>query len=291
MTMSGKLPNAGRNCPGSLSSRYVRVACTSSSCNLASWRLGIYVFCHDLQQDGHRPPAARAAPGGLHRRRSVLLLRRGAQPDRSGEDSPRRDVPRGRRVQLGLRVRHPDGAQGSRPARLRRQRRLAGGGGGGRDPLQLRLAPHGAARRARRLRPDRPRTVPHPHSRALSGGGRPAQPMVLASTCSGAAGISTTNLAPPSSESSSQILPPTSVTTRWQIASPRPVPSSGPLVVKNGSKMRARISRGTPGPESSTVRRTQPSRDCVVSRMMAGLRPRTTCSALVTRLITTCCSS
>src|SRR5437870_1923096 len=55
--------------------------------------------------------------------------------------------------------------------------------------------------------------------------------------------------------------------------------------------MRARISRGTPGPESSTVRRTQPSRDCVVSRMMAGLRPRTTCSALVTRLITTCCSS
>src|SRR6058998_3573156 len=84
--------------------------------------------------------------------------------------------------------------------------------------------------------------------------------MCLVSTCSGAAGSSTTNLAPPSSESSSQIFPPTSVTTRWQIARPRPVPSSGPLVVKKGSKMRPRISRGIPGPESPTVTRTQPAR-------------------------------
>src|SRR6058998_1908345 len=55
--------------------------------------------------------------------------------------------------------------------------------------------------------------------------------------------------------------------------------------------MRARISRGTPGPESSTTIRTQPSRACVTRCTIAGLRPRTTYSALVTRLITTCCSS
>src|SRR2546430_5135505 len=65
----------------------------------------------------------------------------------------------------------------------------------------------------------------------------------------------------------------------------------GALGGKNGSKMRPRISRGMPGPESSTVNRTHPSRACVRSCTIAGFRPRTTYSALVTRLITTCCSS
>ncbi len=54
------------------------------------------------------------------------------------------------------------------------------------------------------------RPLPHAHPGAL----RAAQPMCLVSTFSGAAGSSTTNRAPPSSESSIQIFPPTSVTTR-----------------------------------------------------------------------------
>src|SRR2546430_31369 len=38
--------------------------------------------------------------------------------------------------------------------------------------------------------------------------------------------------------------------------------------------MRWRMSRGTPGPESSTTSRTQPSRACAVISMTAGWRPR-----------------
>ena len=52
-----------------------------------------------------------------------------------------------------------------------------------------------------------------------------------------------------------------------------------------------RISGATPGPESSTVNRTHPSRALVVSWIIPGPAARTACSAFVTRLMTTCCSS
>jgi len=45
------------------------------------------------------------------------------------------------------------------------------------------------------------------------------------------------------------------------MSSPRPVPSPTSLVVKNGSKIRSRISAGTPGPVSPiSTRARSPSR-------------------------------
>jgi len=46
--------------------------------------------------------------------------------------------------------------------------------------------------------------------------------------------------------------PPWLLTMPLTVESPRPVPLSGPLVVKNGSKMRSRISGGMPVPVSVT---------------------------------------
>src|SRR5262249_5651195 len=64
------------------------------------------------------------------------------------------------------------------------------------------------------------------------------------------AGNSRVNVAPWPGSLSKRMLPPCSSTMRWTIESPRPVPSA--LVVKNGSKMRARTSAGMPGPSSFT---------------------------------------
>src|SRR5882724_10396169 len=52
---------------------------------------------------------------------------------------------------------------------------------------------------------------------------------------------------------STSIQPPCSATIPCATASPRPVPSPIPLVVKNGSKTLARSSRAMPRPSSSTV--------------------------------------
>ena len=47
------------------------------------------------------------------------------------------------------------------------------------------------------------------------------------------------------------------------------MPFLAPLVVKNGSKMRARFSGAMPAPESATVTRTSPSRLAVCDRQRA----------------------
>ena len=47
------------------------------------------------------------------------------------------------------------------------------------------------------------------------------------------------------------------LTMPWQVASPRPVPRPGGLVVKNGSKRRAAAVSSMPMPVSLTERRTQ----------------------------------
>src|SRR5256886_12703201 len=53
---------------------------------------------------------------------------------------------------------------------LPREHRLARGRAGRRRTLRARLAAHGAAARARRLRPDHPRAVPAAHPGALTAG-------------------------------------------------------------------------------------------------------------------------
>src|SRR5207245_1022320 len=65
-------------------------------------------------------------------------------------------------------------------------------------------------------------------------------------------GSSTTNDAPPPSQFSARSTPPSSATIPYDTESPRPLPSPGGLVVKNGSKIRGRASSGIPGPVSRT---------------------------------------
>src|SRR3989442_9330912 len=65
-------------------------------------------------------------------------------------------------------------------------------------------------------------------------------------------GSSTTNEAPPSSQFAARSTPPSSVTIPYDTESPRPLPSPGGLVVKNGSKIRGSASSGIPGPVSRT---------------------------------------
>jgi hypothetical protein len=71
--------------------------------------------------------------------------------------------------------------------------------------------------------------------------------------------------------------------------SPSPVPSPTNFVVKNGSKIRAAASRGTPGPSSAistnTVLSDAPVRTCSVPGLAAA---RLACSALRIRLRITC---
>jgi hypothetical protein len=55
------------------------------------------------------------------------------------------------------------------------------------------------------------------------------------------------------------IVPPKPVTMRWQIDSPRPVPTPTGLVVKNGVNSRARTSGGMPVPVSAISTTTCPS--------------------------------
>src|SRR3989442_1553334 len=69
------------------------------------------------------------------------------------------------------------------------------------------------------------------------------------------------------------------------MASPRPVPCPGGLVVKNGSKMRDRISSGTPGPSSSNSTSTSPR--CRRERTVSRPRPSIASSAFEARAIKT----
>src|SRR3989454_1264635 len=135
-----------------------------------AWLPYRYFLRHDLQPHGDRSPPARAAPRELYGTRTVLLLRGVAQLDRPRQDPARPDVPRRVRVQLGLRVRHPDGAEGSRDPGLPRERCLAHRRRRWGRSIRVRLATHRAAGGARGLRPDRPRPLPHAHPGALKVG-------------------------------------------------------------------------------------------------------------------------
>src|SRR5229473_1116724 len=100
-----------------------------------------------------------------------------------------------------------------------------------------------------RIRPLRPRT---------RGGG-----MGVSSTARVfATGSSTRKTVPLPSWLWTVISPPSDVTMRWQMASPRPVPRPTGLVVKNGLEIRPRIASGIPVPVSrtSTATRSTPSR-------------------------------
>src|SRR5207247_2534496 len=72
-----------------------------------------------------------------------------------------------------------------------------------------------------------------------------------------AAGRRSVKRAPPPVRSPTSIRPPCASTIWRATARPRPVPRG--RVVKKGSKMRARSSGGTPGPESATAISTPPS--------------------------------
>src|SRR3989441_92886 len=81
------------------------------------------------------------------------------------------------------------------------------------------------------------------------------------------------------------IRPPWSVTIPWAMASPRPVPCPGGLVVKNGSKIRGRTSSGTPGPSSSNSTSTSPR--CRRERTVSRPRPSIASSAFEARAMKT----
>src|SRR5690348_1257547 len=87
---------------------------------------------------------------------------------------------------------------------------------------------------------------------------------------------------------STAMVPPCFSTICRGTQSPSPVPSSA-LVVKKGSKIRARFSAGIPGPLSKTRSCTPPSESVVATRMVPP--PGSTSTALATRLAITCRSS
>ena len=104
-------------------------------------------------------------------------------------------------------------------------------------------------------------------------------------------GSSIDSRAPPDSRFWIHIRPPIPFTRPNEIANPRPVPCS-PLVVKNGSNTRSRISGGTPGPSSSMVSITNWSaRRAAMTKRPDCLVLSIACSELTTALRTTCCSS
>src|SRR3989441_13000045 len=102
-------------------------------------------------------------------------------------------------------------------------------------------------------------------------------------------GSSTMNEAPPSTQFSARSAPPSSVTMPYETDSPRPLPSPGGFVVKNGSKTLGSTSGAIPGPESRTS--TQACRSDgqtrTVSTRCAGCLAIPWC-AFWTRLSSTC---
>ena len=66
-------------------------------------------------------------------------------------------------------------------------------------------------------------------------------------------GSSIRNVVPPPGPIATEMLPPCSSMMPRQSDSPRPVPSPGAFVVKNGSKILPWISGGMPGPVSATA--------------------------------------
>ena len=71
-----------------------------------------------------------------------------------------------------------------------------------------------------------------------------------ASSRGGSSGSRTMNRVSPGTDSTRKSPWCLLMTMRQEMSSPSPVPSPTGLVVKNGSKMRARMSSGTPGPVS-----------------------------------------
>ena len=70
------------------------------------------------------------------------------------------------------------------------------------------------------------------------------------------------------------------------------MPTPSGLVVKNGSKILARISGAMPGPESATTSPTSSSVAVVRTTTARGVSTATSaCSALMSRLRSICCSS
>src|SRR3989442_3045900 len=169
-TRSGKPPNADRNWSGCLSSRYVRVASTVTHVQLgvlASCRLSL---ARDVQSDGHWAAAAGPAPGEPHGARAVLLLRWRAESGRPRQDPAGHPVPARVRLQLGLRLRHPDGPQGGGGARIRGERRVLAGRYRGRRAVRIRLAAQRPLSRDWRLRADRAGPLPEADPRGLAAG-------------------------------------------------------------------------------------------------------------------------
>ena len=116
-------------------------------------------------------------------------------------------------------------------------------------------------------------------------------------------GRKTRKMVPLPTTLSTAICPPDCVTMPYAVDKPRPVPLPATLVVKNGSKMRARVAASMPEPvsltDSTTQRPAGTPRRCdsaasttsTFSVAMASAPPEGMASrALMTRLTTTCSS-
>ena len=95
-------------------------------------------------------------------------------------------------------------------------------------------------------------------------------------------------LVPRPGADSMSTVPPESVTMPCTVASPRPVPWPGSLVVKKGSKARSRTSSAMPVPSSTTVMRT-PS--ATPATAIASVPPSGIASRALTARLTSTCSS
>ena len=95
--------------------------------------------------------------------------------------------------------------------------------------------------------------------------------------------------APPCVSFAARMLPPCEMTISLLIASPRPVPSPGGLVVKNGSNSRGRADSCMPGPVSRIATSTHAASGRV-SAMNRSPRPCIACAAFVSTLQKTCWS-
>ncbi|EDP64347.1 hypothetical protein BAL199_08998 [alpha proteobacterium BAL199] len=96
------------------------------------------------------------------------------------------------------------------------------------------------------------------------------------------------NTAPPRGASPTVSVPPMSRMIEYAIDRPRPSPAPGSLVVYIGSKIRSRLSAGTPGPLSATEISTTSPVSTASSTIQRSLPPATASRALVSRFTNTC---
>ena len=130
----------------------------------------------------------------------------------------------------------------------------------------------------------------HGHSQLWPPDSEPSEGFARSARNACAEGKMIRNVVPRPTSLSTASSPPKRVMMLWHTNSPSPVPTPTGLVVKNGSKMRERISGGIPAPVSltSTITWSCTERSFTRISLRSGCPAGMACAALISRLRNTC---